>query len=117
MPVEKGIYRNCTVYRKSHKQQAHVVIWRYLQVGEVGKDGIQIARRRWIQREKLPLGSPDVCSTVYLRKQQLGPSTHMYKATASTVIATGNLRQGRLMAGHGGLYSTTKLRQIEAEGG
>ena len=35
------------------------------------------------------------------------------KATASTVIliATGNLRQGRLMANHGRLCSTTKLRQ------
>jgi hypothetical protein len=32
----------------------------------------------------------------------------MSKATASTVIATGNLRQGRLMADHGGLYITTK---------
>jgi hypothetical protein len=38
-------------------------------------------------------------------------------ATASTVIATGNLRQGRLMAGNGGLYSATKLRQIGAEDG
>jgi hypothetical protein len=26
------------------------------------------------------------------------------KATASTIIATGNLRQGRLMADNGGLY-------------
>jgi hypothetical protein len=39
---------------------------------------------------------------------------HTPKATASTVIATGNLRQGRLMADHGGLYSATKLRLIEA---
>ena len=46
-----------------------------------------------------------------------GPSMHVSKATASTVIATGNLRQGRLMADHGGLYSTTKLRLIEAKGG
>jgi hypothetical protein len=30
-----------------------------------------------------------------------GPSMHVSKATASTVIATGNLRQGRLMADHG----------------
>jgi hypothetical protein len=44
---------------------------------------------------------------------------HISKAinTASTVIATGNLRQGRLMADHSGLYSTTKLRLIEAKGG
>jgi hypothetical protein len=41
----------------------------------------------------------------------------MSKATASTVIATGNLRQGRLMAGHGGLYSNAKLRQIGAKDG
>jgi hypothetical protein len=47
----------------------------------------------------------------------LSPSTRMFKATASTAIATGNLRQGRLMAGHGGLYSATKLREIEAKGG
>ena len=46
-----------------------------------------------------------------------GPSMHVSKATASTVIATGNLRQGRLMADHGGLYSTTRLRQIGAKGG
>ena len=48
-----------------------------------------------------------------------GPSIRMSKATASTIIATGtgNLRQGRLMADHGGLYSTTKLRLIEAKGG
>jgi hypothetical protein len=39
------------------------------------------------------------------------------KATASTVIATGNLRQGRLMADHGGLYSNTKPRQIGAKEG
>jgi hypothetical protein len=44
---------------------------------------------------------------------------HISKAIniASTVIATGNLKQGRLMADHGGLYSTTKLRLIEAKGG
>ena len=42
---------------------------------------------------------------------------HTSKATVSTVIATGNLRQGRLMADHGGLYSTTKLLLIEAKGG
>ena len=46
-----------------------------------------------------------------------GPSMHVSKATASTVIATGNLRQGRLMADHGWLYSTTKLRQIKVKGG
>jgi hypothetical protein len=39
------------------------------------------------------------------------------RATASTVIATGKLRQGRLMADHGGLYSTTKLWQIGAKDG
>ena len=53
--------------------------------------------------------------TVHLRKQQLSPGIRTSKATASTVIAIGNLRQGRLMADHGGLYSTTKLRQIEAK--
>jgi hypothetical protein len=44
---------------------------------------------------------------------------HVSKATASTVIATGtgNLRQGRLMADHGGLYSNAKLRQIGAKEG
>ena len=44
---------------------------------------------------------------------------HISKAIniASTVIATGNLKQGRLMADHGGLYSTTRLQQIEAKGG
>jgi hypothetical protein len=77
-------------------------------VGEVGKDEIQIKWRRWTQREKPPLRSPDVYRTVHLRKQQLNPSIHIPKATASTVIATENLRQGRLMADHGGLYSTTK---------
>jgi hypothetical protein len=53
---------------------------------------------------------------VHLRKQQLSPGIRTSKATASTVIAIGNLRQGRLMADHGGLYSTTKLRQLEAKG-
>jgi hypothetical protein len=33
----------------------------------------------------------------------------MSKATASTVIATGNLRQGRLMADHDGLYAAVAL--------
>jgi hypothetical protein len=42
---------------------------------------------------------------------------HVSKATASTVIATGNLRQGRLMADHGGLYSNAKLRQIGSKEG
>jgi hypothetical protein len=50
-------------------------------------------------------------------KQQLSPSTHTSKATASTVIATGNLRQGRLMADHGGPYSVTKLRLKMAKAG
>jgi hypothetical protein len=34
---------------------------------------------------------------VHLRKQQLSPGMRISKATASTVIATGNLRQGRLI--------------------
>jgi hypothetical protein len=42
---------------------------------------------------------------------------HVSKATVSTVIATGNLRQGRLMVGHGGLYGNAKLRQIGAKEG
>ena len=42
---------------------------------------------------------------------------HTSKATVSTVIATENLRQGRLRADHGGLYSNAKLRQIGAEEG
>ena len=42
---------------------------------------------------------------------------HTSKATVSTVIATGNLRQGRLRADHGGLYSNAKLRQIGAKEG
>jgi hypothetical protein len=46
-----------------------------------------------------------------------GPSMHVSKATVSTVIATETLRQGRLMADHGGLYSNAKLRQIGAEEG
>jgi hypothetical protein len=33
-----------------------------------------------------------------------GPSMRISKATASTVIATGNLRHGRLMVDHGGIY-------------
>ena len=86
-------------------------------MGEVGKDEIQIEWRRWIQRDKSTSRSPDVYRTVDFRKQLLSPSTHTSKATAGTVIATGNLRQGRLMADHGGLYSTTKLRLIEAKGG
>jgi hypothetical protein len=81
------------------------MVYDYLQVGEVGEDEIQIVRRRWIQREKSSSRSPDVNRTVHLRKQQLSPSIRISKATASTVIATGNLRQGRLMANHGGLYS------------
>ena len=59
-------------------------------------------------------GIPDVHRTLYCtsRKQQLSLRVRISKATANTVIATakGNIRQGRLMAGHGGLYSTTKLR-------
>jgi hypothetical protein len=39
-----------------------------------------------------------------------GPSMHASKATVGTVIATETLRQGRLMADHGGLYSNAKLR-------
>jgi hypothetical protein len=47
-----------------------------------------------------------VLCTVHPRKQQLSPSVRTSKAAARTVIpvATGNLRQGRLMADHGGLY-------------
>ena len=44
-----------------------------------------------------------------------GSSMHVSKATVSTVIATETLRQGRLMADHGGLYSNAKLRQIGAK--
>jgi hypothetical protein len=76
----------------------------YLQVGEIGKNEIQTVGRRWIQREKSLSGSPDVNCTVHLRKQQLSPSIRLPRATASTVISTGDLRQGRLMADHGGLY-------------
>ena len=86
-------------------------------MGEVGEDEIQIEWRRWIQRDKPTSRSPDVLRTVDLRKQLLSPSICISKATASTAIATGNLRQGRLIAGHGGLYSTTKLQQIEAKDG
>ena len=46
-----------------------------------------------------------------------GPSMHVSKATVGTVIATETLRQGRLMADHGGLYSNAKLRQIGAKEG
>ena len=46
-----------------------------------------------------------------------GSSMHVSKATVSTVIATETLRQGRLMADHGGLYSNAKLRQIGAKEG
>ncbi len=58
--------------------------------------------------------SPDVNRTASSAK---GPSMHVSKATVSTVIATGNLRQGRLRADHGGLYSNAKLRQIGAKEG
>jgi hypothetical protein len=46
-----------------------------------------------------------------------GPSMHVSTATVSTVVATGTLRQGRLMADHGGLYSNAKLQQIGAKEG
>jgi hypothetical protein len=88
----------------------------YLQVGEVGRGEIQIERRRWIQRDKPSSRSPDVCRAVDLQEASLSPNMHTSKATASTVIATGKLRQGRLMADHGGLYSTTRPRQIGAKG-
>ena len=88
---------------------------------EVGIDEIQIEWRRWIQQDKSTSGIPDVHRTLYCtsRKQQLSLRVRISKATANTVIATakGNIRQGRLMAGHGGLYSTTKLRQIGAKDG
>jgi hypothetical protein len=63
------------------------------------------------------LRSPDVYRTVDLQEVALSPNIHTPKATASNVIATGNLRQGRLMADHGGLYSATGTRQIGAKGG
>jgi hypothetical protein len=84
-------------------QIAQTVIARgYLQVGEVGKDEIQIARRRWIQREKSPSGSPDVHRTAHLRKQQLSPSMRMSKAIASTVIAIYRIPKTRAVGGDGG---------------
>ena len=86
-------------------------------MGEVGEDEIQIEWRRWIQRDKSTSRSPDVHRAVDLRKQRLSLSMHISKATAGTVIATGRLRQGRLRADRSGLYSTTRLRQIEAKGG
>jgi hypothetical protein len=86
-------------------------------VGEVGRDEIQIDWRRWIQRDKPSSRSPDVHRTVDLQEVALSPNMHTSKATASTLIATGKLRQGRLMADHGGLYSTTRLQQIGAKGG
>jgi hypothetical protein len=61
--------------------------------------------------------NPDVHRTA---SSATGPSMHdVSKATVSTVIviATGNLRQGRLMTDHGGLYSNAKLRQIGAKEG
>jgi hypothetical protein len=90
----------------------------YLQVGEVGKGEIQAEWRRWIQREKSPSrSSPDVHRAVDLRKPRLRPCVCTSKASANAAIATGMLRPGRLIADHGGLYSTAKLRQIEAKGG
>jgi hypothetical protein len=57
-------------------------------------------------------------SVLYISESSAeGPSMRISKATANTVIATGNLRQGRLMADNGGLYSNTKLRQIGAKEG
>jgi hypothetical protein len=88
----------------------------YLKVREVGIDEIQIDWRRWIQRDKLTPRSPDINRTVDLRKRRLSPSTHTSKATASTVTATGRLRQRRLIADRSRLCSTTRLRQIEAQG-
>jgi hypothetical protein len=44
-------------------------------------------------------------------------SMRTLKASANTVITTENLRQGRLMADHGGLYSNAKLRQMGAKEG
>jgi hypothetical protein len=68
------------------------------QVGEIeaGKGDRQAVRRRRIQWEKPSLGSPHANLTAHLRKQQLSPGTRRSKATESTVIATGNLRQGRM---------------------
>jgi hypothetical protein len=59
-----------------------------------------------------------MCIVLYISVSGVkGPSMHVSKATASTVIATGNLRQGRLMADHGGLCSNSKLWQIGAKEG
>jgi hypothetical protein len=58
-----------------------------------------------------------VYRTVDLRKQRLSLSIYISEATASTVIATGRPRQGRLMTDRSGLYSATRLRQVEAKSG
>jgi hypothetical protein len=60
------------------------------QVGEVGKDEIQIAGRRRIQREKPPWRSPDVNRTTASQGAAAMPErkVRIYKATASTAIAT-----------------------------
>jgi hypothetical protein len=74
--------------------------------GDDGSNGIN--RRREVR----------MYITLYISASSAkGPSTRTCEATVSTVIATGNLRQGRLMADHGGLYGATKLRQIGAKEG
>jgi hypothetical protein len=94
----------------------------YLQVGDVGIDEIQNRRATtdpmgngW--RCQWPSRSPDICRTVLhisgsSSSFQACSSMRTSKATASTAITTGNLRQGRLMADHGGLCGaySTKLR-------
>jgi hypothetical protein len=42
--------------RRSHKQQAYMVIYKWRSI--IGKDEIQIVWRRWIQREKSPSEKP-----------------------------------------------------------
>ena len=87
-------------------------------VGEEGIGELQIVGRRRIQRK---IAAEKSGCIFYCTSQEaaaiISPSTRISKATASTVIATGNLRQGRLMADHGGLYSATKPRLIGAKGG
>ena len=79
---------------------------KYKSYGDDGSNGIN--RRREVR----------MYITLYISVSSAkGPSMRTSKATASTVIATGNLRQGRLMADHGGLYSNAKLRQIGAKEG
>jgi hypothetical protein len=68
-----------------------VVIYKCKWEKEPKEGEIQIEWRRWIQRDKSPSMSPDINRAVDLRKHRLSPSMHVSGATASTVIATGNL--------------------------